>query len=37
MEHITINYAGRKVALRVYDWEREAMRKVARKLGVSIA
>ena len=34
---MTIEYAGRKVALRVYDWEREAMRKVARRLGLAIA
>jgi hypothetical protein len=37
MEKMTINFAGRKVVLRVYDYEREAMRKAAQRLGVTLA
>lgn len=37
MEHLTVNFNGRKVQLRIYDWEREVMPTVARKLGASVA
>lgn len=37
METMTVNYRGRKVAMRVYEWEREVMPTVARRLGASIA
>ena len=37
MENMTISYRGRKVQLRVYDYEREDYRRVARRLGAAIA
>lgn len=36
MENVTISYAGHHVLLRVYDYEREAVRHAARRLGVAI-
>lgn len=36
MEHLTIELAGHKVQMRVYDYEREAMEQAAVKLGVTL-
>jgi hypothetical protein len=37
MEQMTINYGKHQVSLRVYEWEREAMQRAARKMGATVA
>ena len=37
METMTVSYRGHKVTVRVYDYERDVYRRVARRLGAAIA